>query len=86
MWKALTVISGVIRTLPMLRTTSQCFPTLKILLQSQEQSSKTLKELTNLHDKMGFTQESVGFYKKKFEILGDDPKILKKIVENYLKS
>ena len=35
---------------------------------------------------MGFTQESVGFYKKKFEILGDDPKILKKIVENYLKS
>lgn len=39
MWKALTVISAVIRTLPMLRTTRQCFPTLKILLQSQEQSS-----------------------------------------------
>ena len=70
MWKALTVISAVIRTLPMLRTTRQCFPTLKILLQSQEQSS--IKHWR-------FTQESVGFYQKNFEILGDDdPKNLKK--------
>ena len=86
MWNAIAVTSGVIGTLPMLRTTGQCFPTLKTLLQSQEQSSKTLKELAELHEKMGFTEESIGFYKKIIEMPDDvDPKILEKLVNNCLK-
>ena len=86
MWKALTEISGVISTLPMLKTTTHCFPALKLLLQSQEQSPTTLKKLAELHEKMGFNKESIGYYKKIIERLGDDdPKLLIKIAENYLK-
>lgn len=84
--EALTEISGVISTLPMLKTTTQCFPALKLLLQSQEQSPTTLKKLAELHEKMGFNKESIGYYKKIIERLGDDdPKLLIKIAENYLK-
>ena len=86
MWKALTVISGVIGALPMLRTSNHCFPTLKTLLQEEEQSSKTLEKLAHLLETMGYTEEAIAFYKKiNVKRCNYDPTILKKIVENYLK-
>ena len=86
MWNAITVISGVIGALPMLRTANQCFPTLKKMLQDEEQSSETLKKLAQLHEKMENNEEAIECYKKIIELLDDDdPNILEKLVKNYLK-
>ena len=84
LWNALTVISGIIGAVPNLKTTCQCFPTLKILLQNEEKCSKTLKDLAELHEKMGYTEESIKFVKEIYEI-DNDPKMLKKLADNYLK-
>ena len=83
MWKALTVVSGVIGDVPMLKTTNQCFPTLKTLLENEKQSTKTLKELAQLHEQMGYAKESIQFYEK-MDGIKDDPESLKKLSQNYL--
>lgn len=71
LWKALSVVSGVIGAIPLLKTTSQCFPLLKMLLQDEEKSTKTYKELAKLHELLGYNEESITFYKHIIEIKND---------------
>lgn len=84
LWKALSVVSGVIGAIPMLKTTSQCFPLLKMLLQDEEKSTKTYKELAKLHELLGYNEESITFYK---HIIGieNDSTTVKELTKNYIK-
>lgn len=71
LWKALSVVSEVIGAIPLLKTTSQCFPLHKMLLQDEEKSTNTYKELAKLHELLGYNEESITLYKHIIEIEND---------------
>lgn len=48
----------------MLKITNQCYPTLKELLQQNEDSLGTLKELAKLHKLLDLDKESIKYNKK----------------------
>lgn len=64
-WKALSIVSGVIGALPMLKRTTLCYPTLKELLQNEDNSTRKFKDLAKLRELLEFDKESIRFYKKK---------------------
>lgn len=63
-WKALTIVSGVIGALPMLKRTTLCYPTLKELLQNEDHSTRKFKDLAKLHELLEFDKKSIRFYEK----------------------
>lgn len=83
-WKALTILSRVIRAIPMLKRSNQCFPTLKELLQNEGNSSKTLKELARLHELLDYDEESKEYYK---EIIKEkrDTTTVRELAQTYIK-
>lgn len=85
MWKALSIISAVIGTIPLLKTTNQCFPTLKKLLQKGEKSSKTIKELAKLHELMDYNEEAIKFYRQIVDVERNDSATIKNLAQNYMK-
>lgn len=85
MWKALSIISRVIGAIPLLKTTNQCFPTLKTLLQKGEKSSETIKELAKLHELMDYNEEAIKFYRQIVEVERSDSATFKKLAQNYMK-
>lgn len=83
-WKALTIVTGVIGAIPMLKRSNQCFPTLKELLQNEDNSSKKLKELAKLHELLDYDEESIKIYE---EIMKEkhDAGTLRKLAQTYVK-
>lgn len=75
LWKAVFKTSEVIGTIPLLKTTSHCFPALKRLLQDEEKSSETYKELAKLHELLDYNDESIKFYKQITEIECDSTSV-----------
>lgn len=63
-WRALSITSGFIWAIPLLKTTNQCFSILKELLQNEEKSFKTSKELAKLHNLLGYDEESIKFHRE----------------------
>lgn len=84
LWKALTITSGIIGFIPLLKTTNQCFPTLKMLLQREEKSFKTSKELAKLYKLLDYDEESIKFYKQMIEIECDSTSV-KDLAHSYVK-
>ncbi|XP_061196280.1 uncharacterized protein LOC133204545 [Saccostrea echinata] len=84
MWKAVSVMSGVIRAIPKIQTSNQCFPTLKSLLLERSESPKNLKELAKLHELLQFPVESIKFIKRLIEIGPYDKATVKKLIQNYI--
>lgn len=83
-WKALTIVTGVIGAIPMLKRSNQCFPTLKELLKNEDNSSKTLKELAKLHELLDYDEESIEYYK---EIMKEnkDATTMRELAHTYIK-
>lgn len=81
MWGALSVISKVIGAIPLLKTTNQCFPTLKTLLQKGENSSKTIKELAKLHELMDYDKEAIQFYRQIVDVERNDSEAIRKLAK-----
>lgn len=83
-WKALTIVSGVIAAIPLLKRTNQCYPTLKVLLQHEDNSFRTLKELAKLHELLDYDEESIEYYK---EIIKEkkDATTLRELAQTYIK-
>lgn len=48
----------------MLKRTNQCYQTLKVLLQHENNSFRTLKELAKLHGLLDYDKESIKYYKE----------------------
>lgn len=85
MWKAISVVSSVIGAIPMMKTSSHCFPTLKSLLLKEEESPKNFGELAKLHELLEFNEESIKFYRKMIEKEVYDAKTVKQLIQNYIK-
>lgn len=84
LWRALTITSGIIGFIPLLKTTNQCFPTLKMLLQREEKSFSTYKELAKLHELLDYNEESIKFYKQMIEIEYDSASV-RDLAQSYIK-
>lgn len=67
-WKAVTIVSGVLKAIPMLKSKNQCYPTLKELLQNEDSSLQTFQELAKLHDLLDYDEESIKFYQQIIEL------------------
>lgn len=83
-WKALTIVSGVIGALPILKRTNQCYPTLKELLQNGDNSSRTLKELAKLHEMLDYDEESIKFYEQIIKEKSDATTV-RELAKTYIK-
>lgn len=83
-WKALTIVSGVIAAIPMLKRSNQCYQTLKVLLQHEQNSFRTLKELAKLHGLLDYDEESIKYYK---EIIKEkmDTTTVRELAQTYIK-
>lgn len=68
----------------MLKTTKQCYLTVKKLLQNEDYSLKTLKEVAKLHKLLGYDEEAIKYYKA--IIKGKrDPTTLRELAQTYVK-
>lgn len=83
-WKAVTIVAGVIGAIPMLKKTSQCYPTLKEMLQNENKSITTLLELAKLHELLNYDEEAIKFYEEIIEKESDSATV-RKLVQTYIK-
>lgn len=68
----------------MLKKTSQCYPTLMELLQNEDKSIRTLKDLAMLHELLNYDEEAIKFYE---EIIKKESDIatVRRLVQTYIK-
>ncbi|XP_052716890.1 uncharacterized protein LOC128189358 [Crassostrea angulata] len=84
LWKALSITSGFIWAIPLLKTTNQCFLILKELLQNEEKSFSTSKELATLHELLGYDEESIKFHREIADMECNSTTV-KELAQSYIK-
>ncbi|XP_065934463.1 uncharacterized protein [Magallana gigas] len=84
LWKALSITSGFIWAIPLLKTTSQCFLILKELLQNEEKSFSTSKELATLHKLLDYDEESIKFHREIADMECNSTTV-KELAQSYIK-
>lgn len=67
----------------MLKITNQCYPTLKELLQQNEDSLGTLKELAKLHKLLDLDKESIKYNEK--IIKKEKDTTVRELAQSYIK-